>query len=191
MRAQAYVVSRVQVSPLPIAAAVAGTASSTATAASPGPARPLPSASATPAATSASPVPTTTLVDGNASTSTKPVRNVPTSAPAVAAAERRPTTPPVSATLRSCSFATIGVTVLSAAAGRKKPAAASGIAAVLPSPRRLSPNACTSGTESRLSSPPSTIAGPISRHGSWRSASAPPAQAPTAMAARTVPMMPV
>ncbi len=166
MRAQAYVVSRVQASPLPIAAAVAGTASSTADGREPGPARPLPSASAMPAATSASPVPTTTLVDGNASTSTKPVRKVPTSAPAVAAAERRPTTPPVSATLCSCSFATIGVTVLSTAAGRKKPAAASGIAAVLPSPRRLSPNACTSGTESRLSSPPSTSAGPSSRYGS-------------------------
>ena len=56
---------------------------------------------------------------GVVATSTNPVTNVPTSAPAVEMPLSRPTTPPVLARSWSWSFTTIGVTALSTTAGRK------------------------------------------------------------------------
>jgi hypothetical protein len=63
----------------------------------------------------------TVVLVGPVSMSTKPASKVPTMAPAVPRAERRPTTLPVTA--RSCSWSliTTGDTALSTAAAGRKP----------------------------------------------------------------------
>ena len=123
-------------------------------------------------------------------TSTKPVRNVPASPPAVPAADRPPNTVPVSSRLPSRSFATIGVAAASAVAGAKNASAARTSVAPLPS-ARLGPSARTMGTDSHTSAPPTTSDGPSIRRGLRRSASLPPAAAPVAIPASTTPMIAV
>ena len=56
---------------------------------------------------------------GIVATSTNPVTNVPTRAPAVEMPLSRPTIPPVLSRSWSWSFTTMGVTALSTTAGRK------------------------------------------------------------------------
>ena len=128
---------------------------------------------------------------GSAATSTKPVTNVPTRAPAVPAAESPPTTEPVSAVETRRSFAAMGLTALSTAVGSTNAVRASSTMAVGPPPATVGPRAVTIGTEASASAPPATIVGPSRRRGSTRSASRPPRALPRAMPARTVPMMPV
>jgi hypothetical protein len=128
---------------------------------------------------------------GRAATRTKPVTKVPTSAPAVPAAESPPTTDPVSAVEERRSLAAIGLTALRTAVGSTKAASASRTMAGGPPPATAGPSDVTTGTETRASAPPATIVGPSRIRGSTRSASRPPAALPMAMPASTVPMTPV
>ena len=77
---------------------------------------------------------------GTSGTITKPVANVPTRPPAVAHADSRPTTEPVSARSRSCIRATVGVTALSTAAGGNSATSVTVKAAASPPPRSASPS---------------------------------------------------
>ncbi len=144
----------------------------------------------TPAAMRTDPTVTTIVFDGIAATRTNPVKNVPANAPTVPAAERPPTTEPVSSKLPSRSFAIIGLTALSTATGKKKARLVRMTIAPGPLPTR-GPKAVTIGSASQDSAPPMTSAGPISGRGSRRSAMRPPSAAPTAIPASTVPMIPV
>jgi len=128
---------------------------------------------------------------GIAAMSTKPVTNVPKSAPTVPTADSWPTTDPVASRECSDSLAATGVTIDSTAAGRKKPIPARATMVAGASPEALGPTTYTRAGEATESTPPRIRIGPRSLEGSQPSASRPPAHAPRAIAARTVPMMPV
>ncbi|MEX2101570.1 MAG: hypothetical protein WEA54_03435 [Actinomycetota bacterium] len=138
--------------------------------------------------TSAIPTEVTITRDGKAATRMNPVTNVPTSAPAVPSAERNPTTLPVLSRSRIRSFATVGVTELSTAAGAKKANAANTTLANGPLPVTPGPIVSTSTPDSSASPPPSVSARPRSFSGMTRSASLPPYQLPTAIPARQTPI---
>ena len=126
---------------------------------------------------------------GTSGTITKPVANVPTRPPAVAHADSRPTTEPVSPRSRSCIRATVGVTALSTAAGGNSATSVTMKAAASPPPRSASPSPRMSGTVSIASTPPDASRTASSRRSSSRSAARPPTAAPAAIPARTVPMI--
>jgi hypothetical protein len=119
------------------------------------------------------------------------VTSVPRIAPAVAMAESRPTTLPVSRRSASWSLTTVGCTALSTAAGAKKPAKASASTEAAWPPLATVPATRTTGVTSSASAPPRTSRGPSSRLGWSRSASRPPAHEPTEIPASTTPMMAV
>ena len=144
-----------------------------------------------PAITRATPTASTIGRLGSAASSTNPVRKVPKMAPAVPVADSPPTTAPVSARSSRVILATIGVTVLSTTAGAKKPRAARTTISTGPPPVSDGPTAATMVGASSTNSPPTTSAGPSRRTGGWRSASRPPAHAPSEIPASTVPMIPV
>ena len=73
----------------------------------------------TPSTTSTTPMMSMMVRVGIVATSTNPVTNVPTRAPAVEMPLSRPTIPPVLSRSWSWSFTTMGVTALSTTAGRK------------------------------------------------------------------------
>ncbi len=146
-------------------------------------------ATASPVSTSSAPIPITVARTGRSGTSTKPVANVPASAPAVAHALSRPTTVPLAARSPSCSLTTTGVTALRTVAGGSSANSASAIALAVPEPSNASPSARTSGTVSSASSPPPARSSASSGRGGTRSAAWPPAAAPSAMPASTTPMI--
>ena len=145
----------------------------------------------TPAATSAMPRPMTTGRVGTAATSTKPVRNVPAMAPTVPIADSRPTTDPVRARSRSWILTTVGLTADSTAAGTRQHRVVKATMPTGSDRSRMPPAMPTMGTTAKVNAPPRMSNGPTSRRGSTRSARRPPAQVPSAMPARIVPMMPV
>ena len=128
---------------------------------------------------------------GNVATSTNPVAKVPKMAPAVPSADSRPTVRPVSARSASCSLITVGGTADNTAAGAKKPSSASNNTAAGPPPSGSAPTSRTIGTMPSDSAPPRIRIGPSITLGSIRSASRPPIQVPSEMAARIVPMIAV
>ena len=130
----------------------------------------------------------TSVEVAKADSRTKPVRNVPASAPTVPSADSRPTVWPVSARVRSRSFTTPGGTSDSTYAAGATASSTSTTVPTGPVPRKAAPTAKTSGREVSTSAPPSTVAGPSQRLGSSRSASRPPVAAPPAMAASATPI---
>ena len=117
----------------------------------------------------------------------KPVITVPAIAPMVPIPDSRPTTVPVSARLVSRSLVTIGVTAASRDPGTM----------MLSDDTRIStraqdagnaPAARTANGVRATATPDTASSGPIARSGEMRSASRPPDQEPTAMAASAVPM---
>lgn len=147
--------------------------------------------SASPTSTSRIPIASTALLTGISGTSTKPVPKVPTSAPAVAHADRRPTTVPLARRSRSCSRAIVGETALRTAALGTSASSVLPSAAMSPPPRAPGPSARTIGTVSSASRPPPSSSRTTSRRRSWRSANQPPRAAPTAMPASAAPMIDV
>ena len=133
----------------------------------------------------------TTGVVANSATRTNPVANTPTSDPAVARAESRPTTRPVWSRASSCTLTTSGVAALSSADGAKNPSAARKTMADGVGGLTCGPSARMIGTAAIDAAPPRTSAPGSRRRGSARSASHPPIHVPVAMPARTTPMIPV
>ena len=117
---------------------------------------------------------------------------VPTSAPAVAHADRLPTMRPVCSRSRSCSLATTGLTALSTKRRREQDHQRDAAApAARPCRARRSPNVRASGTAAMQSSPPAASSSGSSQRPSKRSAARPPAAAPAAMPASAAPMIAV
>ena len=149
------------------------------------------SASSRATASSRPPIANTAALVGMSGTSTNPVPKVPTSAPAVAHADRLPTTRPVCSRSCSRSLATTGLTALSTKAGGNRMVSAMPRAANSSVPRAALPNARTSGTAAMHSRPPAPSSSGSSQRPSKRSAARPPAAAPAAIPASAAPMIAV
>ena len=134
----------------------------------------------------------TEVLTGSSGTSTKPVPNVPTSAPAVAHADSPPTIVPLVRRSRSCQWATAGDTALRTAATGTSAANVTPMAPPVPPPpapppRADGPSQRTIGTVSSASSPPPIRRPTTRRPGCVRSATRPPIAAPTEIPSRTAP----
>ena len=146
---------------------------------------------ARPPATRSAPTLMISVVTAAIATSTNPVRNVATIAPAVPYAESRPTVVPVDARSRSWSLTTAGGTALSTVAAGRNPIDVSTMIVPMLDDVPALPTARIVGTVAIASAPPAISSSGIRRRGSNRSAATPPSPAPIAMPASTVPMMPV
>ena len=144
-----------------------------------------------PSNTSSAPVPMIRTRVGNRPSRTKPVRKVPTIAPAVPMADNRPTVEPLVPTDTMEARMIIGATAERTVAGSTKPAPARVTIATRSWPMPTSPTLATIGTDAIAVRPPQTSVGPMSRTGDQRSAAWPPSQAPSEIPARMTPMIPV
>ena len=106
-------------------------------------------------------------------------------------AESEPTTEPVDEREVSWIFAARGVTIDRTAAGAKNPIVARPTVVMAEVPLNEGPITYTAEGESTASTPPNASTGPSAFTGSERSANRPPSHAPSAIAASTVPMIPV